>query len=177
VRIESLKPYYAIPPVDTIVCAPNNPNARVLRYTLRDDAGERFSHIYVKGSGAQLARQGNATGALSVPVEAVFADLELIARGIFRPLTICDPNVKNLAQAQARAIREAMLRKIEGQKIELEIRGFLTTAQMPWAVTQMVTVAIPAKNITGPYFVAGARFLQDGRGERTLLTLIEPGVL
>jgi prophage tail gpP-like protein len=178
VRIESLAPYYAMPPVDTLNYMPGDPLNNIKRFRLRDDAGERYSHIFVKGQGPQRALQGNVTGILSVPVEGVWIDPELALRGVYRPLWLEDPMAKNPLQAFNRAVREAMIRKVAGQKIEMEVYGWLTSTGIPWQVTQMVNVSLPTKGIIGPFFVASRRLLQDlQQGTRAVLTLIEPGVL
>lgn len=181
VRIESLKPYYAKPPVDLLVSMPSGPSSQgnnLLSYRLRDDAGERYSHVIVKGQTSLRARQGNKTGLLQAPVIGLSVDPELTAMGIYRPLTIQDEDAKTIAQAQSKAIREHAIRRIQGIKIECEVPGFTTRTFSPWFVTDMVTVSIPADGIAGLYFVAGRRFMQDEtRGSRTKLTLIEPGVL
>jgi prophage tail gpP-like protein len=181
IHIESMAPYYARPPVDRLHCLPapwaaaNN----ILDYTLRDDAGDRYSHITVHGEGAQRALQGNAaTGILNVPVIGTAVDPELVARKVYRPLVLEDGAARNLAQAQAKAMREMMLRRIQGIKIEVDLSGWTTTAGVPWAPAQMVLVNIAEDGILGPYFVVGRRFtLSKTDGRKTRLTLIEPGVL
>lgn len=182
VHVEAMTDYYMRPPVDILQCYPPGPQAaanNILDYTLRDDAGDRYSTIIVHGQGSQRALQGNAaTGLLSAPVMGAFQDPDLTARGVYRPLVIEDGAARNIAQAQARAVREVMLRRIQGLKIECDVAGWTTTTGVPWAVTQMVQVNLAEDRIVKPYFIAGRRFTLDKQnGRRTRLTLIEPGVL
>lgn len=185
VHCEPLAPYYAIPPVDTLVSAPTGPGAagnNILDYELLDDVGERYSEIKIKGTatmrGYGPVPAGGTYPSWVVPVESKWVDPELAQRGIYRPLTLFDPLVKNIQQAASRSIREAMLAKIQGTKIVVWVEGFTTLTGIPWQTTQMVMVSIPEDGVVGPYMIAGRRLLQDARqGSRTMLTLIEPGVL
>ncbi|MDP8224503.1 MAG: hypothetical protein P9L99_14175 [Candidatus Lernaella stagnicola] len=181
-RIESLLPYYAIPPVATLASMPSGPQAaanNITSYTLRDDVEARFSHIVVQGGGGQRARHGTiATGMLGAPALGMAVDPELISRGVYRPLVLVDQDAKSIAQAQAKAMREVALRRLQGTKIELEVAGFTTETGLPWQVAQMVLVSIPHKGVAGPMFVIARRLMQDlSGGSRTRLTLVEPGVM
>ncbi len=182
-HIESLKPYYALPPVAKLMCFPPGPQAQqnnIQKYKLRDDAGERFSHILVQGNNSRRARHGNAADGLTVqpPIEGLAVDPELAALGIYRPLVIADENARSIQQAQNKAIREMMIRRIQGTKIELQAGGHFDDSGRPFAVCTNVIVTIPEKGITGPWFVAGRRFFRDTeRGDYTALTVITPGVL
>lgn len=181
IHVEPMAPFYAKPPVDILTCAPAPASAanNILDYTLRDDGGDRFSHIVVHGAGSQRALQGNAaTGLLAAPVFGLAVDPDLASRGVYRPLVLEDGAARNIAQAQARALREMMIRRVEGLKIECEVAGWTTTLGVPWDITQMVQVNIPADGVVGPRMIAGRRFvLNKTSGRRTRLTLIEPFVL
>lgn len=182
VHVESLATYYAKPPVAQIAALPPGPQAalnNVLDYTLRDDANARYSHIVAKGNGAMRAQHGNAaTGLLAAPAIGMAVDPLFTARGIYRPLVVEDGSARNIAQAQARAIREAALRAVEGEKIEVDVMDWTTATGTPWAVTQMVLVNFPADLVMGPYMIAGRRFMADKtNGRRTRLTLVKPGVM
>lgn len=176
--VENLAPYYAAPPVAKLVCAPVGPGAggnNLMEFTLRNDFGERFSPVVVRGGGGgDLFGDGGAT------CEGIAVDPDLAARGIVRPKVIDDPDCKTIAQAMAKAAREVAIRRVEGTKIECTVDGFLApgATPVPWQTTQMVAVSIPDKGVVGRFFVAGRRFLMDAQnGYRTKLTLIEPDQL
>ncbi len=183
VHIESLKPYYLKPPVDTIVIAPVGAGQanRVNSIRLVDDAGERFSPVTVHGNKAvRTIGPPTAAGAFSViyqPTKAMIPDPELVARGIVRPKTIREMDVRSIDQAMRFAAREVALRKIKGTKIILDIEGFTTMLGVPWQLTQMVTLSYPEEGIAGLYMVAGRRFTHSFDEYETELTLIESGVL
>jgi len=182
-HIESMLKYYALPTVGLLVSAPAGPQAggnNILSYELTDNAGERFSHICVRGSRAHRAKHGNflSKTVTMIAVEGVAVDPELVALGIYRPKTIYDSNARSIAQAQRRAAREMRINRIDGTKITCTVEGFLSDSSRPWAPTQMVVVAIPEKGIGMPMFIAGRRFLRNETdGDVTQLTLIEPGRL
>jgi prophage tail gpP-like protein len=182
VHLEPLASYYMAPPVDKLLCLPGGPQAagnNVVDYRLRDDSGQRYSHIIVRGQGSQRAVDGNAaTGLLSYPVLGQAIDPELSARGVYRPYVIDDGDARTIAQAVARATREMMIRRIDGTKIEIEVGSWTTAAGVPWQTTQMVAVSIPTDGIAGTFMIAGRRLLLDKtNGYRARLTLIEPGML
>ena len=182
-HIESLKPYYATPPVAALICLPPGPQAaknNLQKYRLRDDAGERYSHIVVLGNQARRARDGNAADGLTTQpaVEGLAVDPEMIGMGIYRPLVIEDNRAKSIQQAQNEAMRELAIRRVQGTKIECDVGGHFDDSGRPFATCTNVTVTIPDKGITGSWFVAGRRFFRDiERGDYTSLTLIMPGVL
>jgi len=180
-HVDKLATFYLLPPVDKLLCLPGGAGQanNVLDYRLLDDTTDRFSHVVVKGNGAQRAQHGNAaTGLLSVPAAGQMIDPALVARGAYRPLVIADGTARNTLQATNAAIREAAMRQVRGTKIEVDLYGWTTSTGIPWRVTQMVAAAFPEDGIAGLFFVAGRRFTRDKQsGTRTRLTLIEPGVL
>ncbi|MFA5121883.1 hypothetical protein [Zavarzinia sp.] len=181
VHIEPLAPYYAAPPVDLLISLPSGPSAsanNVIDYTLRDDAGDRYSQYTVIGHGATRCLGAGDIPLLSYPIIATVPDPELTARGVYRPLTIEDGSIRNQAQALTRATREMLLRRVRGLKIEVDVMGWTTTAGVPWQTTQMVLISFPEDGIAGSYMIAGRRLTLDKQnGRRTRLTLIEPGAL
>lgn len=180
-HVEELARYYATPPVDALICMPAGMGSganNVLDYRLIDDAGDRFSHVIVRGNGARRAQHGNLIGPLDIATDGIAVDPEMCLRGIYRPLVIEEGTLRNVTQTTKSAMRQVALRRVRGTKIEVDVEGWRSATGAPWKTTQMVFCAIPADGINGVYFIAGRRFTRDGhRGTRTTLTLIEPGVL
>lgn len=135
-------------------------NTRVMR-----SGRDRFSSYRVVGSFTD-------DGEKSHRLESEATDSEVT---IERPLIITG-SAKKLKEAQTEAQNEMQRRKFEGLVIELIVKRHTNNGQL-WETDTLADLDDEVNGLSGPFYVTRRRFVAGEKGQRTELTLHEPGVL
>lgn len=150
----------------------------VLSVDLEESVAERYSRIVVSGTG-----KGNSSnyGAAVTQRRAIVQNGEgpdgtgkdFSAR---KTLFVADGDVRDLAGAKARAIREMLVRDATGKRLTITVPGHGQDGAI-YAIETVASVEIEDIGLRKDYFVTGVRLTGGRGGQTTTLTMVPRGTV
>jgi prophage tail gpP-like protein len=138
----------------------------VEKFHQRTSSKNRPSEVHVYGkstNGDQYASK----------VHAIVKDDEIDTMGLWRPLTISDPNARNFEEAERRARREMSLRRQTGDVIHAIVRDHSSDQGVVYSTDTIASVVWDKRGIADDRYVVSRTFTRSrGQGTQTHLELI-----
>lgn len=134
--------------------------------------------LSVKHRASEINVYGHSFGhdQLASPTHAVVYDEEMLALGLYRPLTVHDNNARDGQQALSRARFELSKRLQTADVVSVTVAGYATENGAIWAIDTLVDVDWDGGDVHEPMYVAKRTFTRSrSGGSETHLELIRKG--
>lgn len=147
----------------------------VLDGSYSDDITGRYSDVTVIG---QAKGSDDAYGEAACKLKGSARDAGIVAKGLYRPTTIDEGELRSTTEAKARAAWEVSQRQHDAEQLQYVVAGHGPTTTTLWAPNQQVTVEDEVAGVDGTWWVAGRTLTRDrSGGTRTTLSLRRPNTL